>query len=181
VEFSGKINSIKPRYSTIITKKHPKIYFDGFLLNFAEGFINFRHFLDFIYAPISSRMQGKFCFAKGDSVSFNGYLREENGMLLIKKIRCIEIMEKLEKHFWTESRAKVAQRIGSILPYQSEKCYLCDKGTLLKHAENNPKNQKSPRILFCLEGVEDPEVCCYSISNNLAINKCCHEQDPYII
>lgn len=181
VDFSGRINSIKPHYRVKMVRKRPRIFFEGFLMNFSEAFINTTLFNDFIYASFSSRLQGKFGFAKDDSVCFQGYLSEQNGMIMIKKIRGVEVQEKSEKTFWTESRARVAQRTGTILPYQSEKCHACDKGTLIDIIPDDVQGSKLPRTLFCLEGITDPEECCYSLKKNLRLHDCSHDQKAHIL
>jgi len=51
---------------------------------------------------------------------------------VLEHIRGVEIQERGEPCFWTESRARVAQRSGTILPYQASKCHACDRGILLE-------------------------------------------------
>lgn len=178
VEFSGMINSVKPRYSLKMTSGKTYVFFEGFLLNFLESSINATPFRDFIYVPISSRMQARFNFAKGDSVSLSGYFTVKNGSIVLQKVRGIEILERGDTCFWTESRARVAQRTGSILKYQSEKCFSCDKGILLHIRSDDAQRKGSGRRMFCLEGVEDPQFCYYSLQRNLMSHECLMDNEP---
>lgn len=181
VEFSGVINSIKPQYSLRKDTKRNFIHFDGFILNFLEGSINLKLFHDFIYVTASSKIQRKFRFAKADSVNFSGYFGVENGSIVLQKIRSIEVLKRGEPCFWTESRARVVQRTGSILRHQLDKCYACDKGTLLSiKSEKKALNEESRRKMFCLEGVEEPEWCGYSLYKNLELYQCPIGDEPFI-
>ena len=178
VEFSGRINSVKPRYSLKMTSKKPSVFFEGFLLNFLESSINTTPFRDFIYVTISSRMQARLRFAKGDSVCLSGYLTVTNGSVVLRNVRGIEMLERGDPCFWTESRARVARQTGSILSYQSEKCYTCDKGILLHIRSDDAQAESSGRRMFCLEGMEDPQWCCYSLKKNLRLHGCPVDNEP---
>ena len=167
VEFSGTVNSVKPRFSLRTAKNKSGLVFEGFLLNFREGTVNSKLFHDFIYVPISSRMQARFCFGKGDSVVFSGFFCTRNGSVVLRKIRGTEILDRGDPCFWTASRARVAQRTGSILRCQSEKCYACDKGILLHAQSDDGPGDGVRRRMFCLEGIKDPEGCCYRLYKDL--------------
>ena len=170
VEFSGSINSVKPGLSLEAGSKKYRLIFNGFLLNFLECWINSTHFQDFIYVPISSRQQGRFGFAKGDEVLFRGYFTVMDGSVVIRSIKSVEIIERGEPCFWTESRARVAQRTGSVLIHQEEKCYSCDKGILLNVGSDDLSVKGPRRMMFCLEGVQDSKLCCYALKKNLKLN-----------
>jgi len=177
VEYSGRINSVKPRYGLKKQGKRHRVFFQGFLLNFCDGSIGNRRFADFVYVPVSSRLQGRFRFAKGDLVSFSGYLTVDRGNVRIRKIRTIEILERKEPCFWTESRARVAQRTGVVMGYQAEKCYACEKGVLLSVESDGSRRRGSRRVMFCLEGVEDPEWCPYSVQKCLQQYACSRDAE----
>ncbi len=167
VEFSGVVNSVKPRYSLHRTGKRHRITFDGFLLNFSEGFAGTTHFADFIYAPVSSRMQGRHRFAKGDHISMQCYFTMQEGTPVLRKPRSIEVLQRGCRPFWNESRARVAQRTGTVLPYQDEKCYSCERGVLLTVENDDNARSVKKRKMFCLEGIESPELCCYAAHREL--------------
>jgi hypothetical protein len=167
VEFSGAVNSVKPRYTLHCTGNRHRLTFDGFLLNFSEGFIGTTPFSDFIYVPVSSRLQGRFQFAKGDHVSMQCYFDMQEGVPVLRKPRAIEIIQRGDPPFWNESRARVAQRTGSVLPCQDEKCYGCDRGILLPVVSANDTRTVQKRKMFCLEGVESPDLCLYAVHRHL--------------
>ncbi len=171
VACSGVVNSIKPRYSLRLRAKKTSVVFEGYILNFREAFINNSRFHDFIYVPLSLAQQQRFCFAKGDTLSFTGRFTEREGLIVLEHIRGVEIQERGEPCFWTESRARVAQRSGTILPYQASKCHACDRGILLEVvAEEGRKGAR--RKMFCLEGVEDPQWCWYAVQRVLRLDEC---------
>lgn len=177
VEFSGIINSIKPRYRLKTTAKKSYVVGAGFMVNFLEGFINTDAFHDFVYVPVSTGLQQKFHFAKGDDLSFTGQFNVSQGLVILEKIRGIEIARRGEPCFWTESRARVAQRSGSLLPYQAAKCYACDKGILLNVTEEDTSRRPVRHRMFCLEGVEDPQWCWYAVQKILMLDACPHEEE----
>ncbi len=175
VDFSGIINSIKPRYFLQQSKYRHKVLLDGFLLNSCDCMINLNIFQDLVYLPVSIFMQNRYKFSKGDSLFFQGYFTVRDGAIIINKIRGIEIQDKAGDAFWTESRARVAQRTGSLLTYQSAQCHACDKGVLLRVAPGNAENRNGSRALFCLEGITDPSLCCYNLKKNLQQYECPHD------
>ncbi len=167
VDFSGTINSVKPRLYLIKTSANTNVVFKGFLLNFMEGWVNAEHFHDFIYVPVSSRLQERLHFAKGDSVCFRSVFSVTDGAIVLRNVRNVEVLESGGKCFWTESRARVAQQTGSILSHQEKKCYACDKGLLLNIQLDNSPHKGSRRMMFCLEGIKDPALCCYTLQKKL--------------
>ena len=106
-------------------------------------------FHDFIYMPVSARLQNRFRFAKGDAISFSGRFAVQEGTMVIRQARGIEVVERGEQCFWTESRARVAQRTGSLLDRQEEKCYACDKGVLLHMGDDALEVRGARRKMFC--------------------------------
>ncbi len=168
IEFSGIINSLKPSFHKKAHHRDNQLSFDGFLVNFKEGYINLDHFNDFIYAKISSRMQHRYNFCKGDKVNFYGRLSEKDGRIILSRLNRIDIEEKADNETWTESKARLAKKTGTIIPVQYEKCLNCDKGSLLDVISDS----KIQRMLFCLEGIKDPEYCSYTISKLLLKDSC---------
>ena len=171
VEFSGRINSVKPRYCLGAAARRDHVVFEGFMLNFLEGAVNAQRFKDFVYVPISARQQARYRFAKGDVIVLSGYFSLAHGSVVLKKIRSVEIDARGEPCFWTESRARVAQRTGTVLDYQPDKCYACDKGVLLHKVPAELPGTPEHRKMFCLEGVNDPEWCCYSLRKVLDLTE----------
>jgi hypothetical protein len=174
VEFSGTISSVKPEYLLRKVKKSSHVLLKGFLLTFYNCSINKISFNDTIYAPISISMQNRLNFSHGDVVFCSGYFTVNNGMVILRKIRRIEIHEKNKSACWTESQARVIQRTGTILPYQSGKCHACENGTLL-HVYHDGEHLPQSRVLFCLEGVSDLELCSFKIKKLLTQTACPQE------
>jgi hypothetical protein len=168
IEFSGIINSLKPSFYKKAHHRDNQLSFDGFLVNFKEGYINLDHFNDFVYAKISSRMQHRYNFCKGDKLYFYGRLSEKDGRIILSRLNRIDIEEKADNETWTESKARLAKKTGAIIPVQYEKCLNCDKGSLLDVISDS----KIQRMLFCLEGIKDPEYCGYTISKLLLKDSC---------
>ena len=168
IEFSGIINSLKPSFYKKAHHRDNQLSFDGFLVNFKEGYINLDHFNDFVYAKIGSRMQHRYNFCKGDKLNFYGRLSEKDGRIILSRLNRIDIEEKADNETWTESKARLAKKTGTIIPVQYEKCLNCDKGSLLDVISDS----KIQRMLFCLEGIKDPEYCGYTISKLLLKDSC---------
>ena len=168
VEFSGTINSIKPSFYKKADHPYNQLYFNGFLINFKEGYINLDHFNDFVYVKISSKMQHRYKFCKGDKIYFYARLQEKDGRIVLHRINRIELEEKADNETWTESKAQLAKKTGTIIPIQYEKCLNCDKGSLLDISSDS----KRQRLLFCLEGIRDPHFCSYTISKLLLTDSC---------
>ena len=171
VEFSGTISSVKPEYLLRKAKKTSHVLLKGFLLTFNNCSIHKLAFNDFIYAPVSISMQNRYSFSCGDNIFCSGYFTVNNGMIILRKIHRIEMIEKKASACWTESKARVIQRTGTILPYQSAKCHACENGTLL-HVYHDGEIQPQSRALFCLEGVADLELCGFKIKKLLAQTAC---------
>jgi hypothetical protein len=172
VEFSGTINSVKPSFRNNNNRKKNQLSFDGFLINFKGGFINLDYFDDFVYAKVTSRMQQRFKFCKGDKVTFYARIRERRGRILLFRLNRIEIEEKADNEIWTESKAQLANRTGTIISKQYEKCLNCDKGTLV----DTFSDAKQQRMLICLEGIKDPHQCFYTVSKLLLEDYCAKEE-----
>jgi hypothetical protein len=172
VEFSGTINSVKPSFRNNNNQKKNQLSFNGFLINFNGGFINLDYFDDFVYAKISSRMQQRYKFCKGDKLTFYARIREQRGRILLVKLHRIEIEEKADNEIWTESKAQLANRTGTIISKQYENCLNCDKGTLVD-TSGDPRQQ---RMLICLEGIKDPHHCFYTVSKLLLEDYCAKEE-----
>ena len=108
-------------------------------------------------------MQSRYAFAKGDTLHCRGYITERHGALVLRTVRAVEVADRGEPCFWTTGRALVAQRTGSILAVQPEKCHACEKGILLEVRSEEQGGERARRTMFCLEGIQDPEWCSYHV------------------
>ena len=95
-------------------------------------------------------------------------MSEKDGRIILSRLNRIDIEEKADNETWTESKARLAKKTGTIIPVQYEKCLNCDKGSLLDVISDS----KIQRMLFCLEGIKDPEYCGYTISKLLLKDSC---------
>jgi hypothetical protein len=168
VDFSGTINSVKPGFYKKSEGSDNKLSFDGFLINFREGYINLDHFRDFIYVKISSTMQHRYKFSQGDRLNFYARLQEKQGRILLFRINRVDIEHKEDNEAWTESKAQLAKKTGTIIPIQYDKCLNCDKGSLI---DCNIVSKRQ-RMLLCLEGIKNPLYCNYSLSKLLLADNC---------
>ena len=172
IDFSGTINSLKPSFFKKADAPEKQVSFDGFLMNFKGGYINLDYFDDLIYAKTNSAVQHRLKLCKGDKLNFRAQVKEERGRIVLVRIRGIDIEEKAADDIWTESRAQLAKRTGTIIPRHYDKCLNCDKGSLLDIITD----AKKQRMLLCLEGIKDPDYCIYSVSKLLLADNCAKAQ-----
>ncbi|MCX8044321.1 MAG: hypothetical protein N3B18_09375 [Desulfobacterota bacterium] len=172
----GTVNSVKPRYSLIQTRKKLSITFDGYLLNFHDSCIDKDIFHDILYVPITHFQQKRWRFARGDSLHFVGTFSVRHGLIIIEHIRSIEVLQRGEPCSWTDCKARIAQRTGSLLPFQFVQCYSCDKGVLI-HVKSDEHQRGSRRRMLCLEGIADPRWCWYRTEKLIQCDMCGDETD----
>jgi hypothetical protein len=174
VEFSGTISSVKPEYILMKAKNKSHVILKGFLLTFSNCIINKIPFNDTVYAPVSIRLQNNFNFSLQDVIDCSGYFTVSCGMIFLRNLRRIEKLENFMPPYWTESKARVTQKTGTILPYQLEKCHACENGTLL-YVFHEGESTPHARALFCLEGINDPELCGFPAKQLLMHTACPHD------
>ena len=163
VEFSGKVNSVKPHFRKIRYGTKETLSFPGFLISFKEGYLDRIFFKDHIFVTLSRRTQQNFKFARGDEVEFQARLRTDRGRIVLERIRYVEFPHKEKALSWSLSQALVAKNTGKEFDCQPEKCMLCENGCLLDVVEKTDKSSPIRRHLFCLIGVENPEECVYHL------------------
>ncbi len=163
VEFSGKVNSVKPHFRKIRYGTKETLSFPGFLISFKEGYLDRVFFKDHIFVTLSRRTQQNFKFARGDEVEFQARLRTDRGRIVLERIRYVEFPHKEKALSWSLSQALVAKNTGKEFDCQPEKCMLCENGCLLDVVEKTDKSSPIRRHLFCLIGVENPEECVYHL------------------
>jgi len=159
VNFSGTIDSVKPRMRQVIRGKRGRITLEGFMLIFREAFMDLVKFEDLCYLTISKGLQGKYRFSKADKVDLYARVSVDRGRLILKRPNRIEIDERGDGETWSWDKALVAARTGSPIPYQLEKCFACDRGCLLDSIDGTTMGERYKRQLFCLEGIKDPQFC----------------------
>jgi len=160
VELSAKIISVKPEFILKSGRRRDQVLLYGFLLTLNDCFISHTNFKDLVYVPISIRAQNRLNFAVADTIDCRGYFTVSNGMIIIRDVKAVEVTAGKSPAVWTESRARVVQKTGTVLPYQYPDCYSCDKSSLLQVITDAASAEK-PRALFCFEGVTEPDLCGY--------------------
>jgi len=163
VEFSGKVNSVKPHFRKIKFGSKETLSFPGFLISFKEGYLDRVFFKDHIFVTISRKTQQNFKFARGDEVEFKARLRANRGRMVLERIRYVEFLHKEEAESWSLSQALVAKNTGKEIDCQPEKCMMCENGCLMDVVEKTDKSSAVRRHLFCLIGMENPEECVYHL------------------
>jgi len=123
-----------------------------------------------VYAPVSIGAQNRFNFTRDDSVDCRGYVTISSGMIIIRNVKELEVTARKSPVFWTESRARVVQKTGVVLPQQCPTCYACERSSLLQ-VLSDPGPADRPRALFCFEGVTEPELCGYR-AQRVLMNSC---------
>lgn len=167
VEFSGKINSVKPHFRKIRYGRKEILEFPGFLICFKEGYLDRVFFKDHIFATISRKTQQNLKFAKGDEVEFQARLRTDKGRIVLEKIRYVEFVDKKKEASWSLSEALVAKNIGTEFDCQPDKCMMCENRSLLDVVEKMGNNASLKRHLFCLVGMDDPDTCVYHLAQKM--------------
>lgn len=172
----GTINSVKPWFKEVIRPHGSRVAFFGFLLNFSEAYFDLVHWRDFCYVTISKGLQAAYRFRKGDRVSFRAQMRLDRGRPVLHRVRAVEVEAQGEGECWTESKALLAQRLGTSFPDQPDRCLACEKGALLDVIDETGGSGQRDRRLFCLEGILDPRLCPIYGEAELAMEKCRMEE-----
>jgi hypothetical protein len=167
VEFSGRVNSVKPHFRKIRYGRKETLNFPGFLISFKEGYLDRTFFEDHIFVTISRRTQQNLKFARGDEVEFKARLGTDKGRIVLSRIRYVEFPHKENESSLSTSEALVAKSTGREFDCQPEKCMMCEKGCLLDVVEKTDRSSPVRRHLFCLMGVEDPEECVYHLAKKI--------------
>ena len=171
LEIYGRINFVGPRLVKTVYPKHSRLSLRGYLVNFAECFLGRTRMEDFVYLPIGSGVQHRLCLARGDLVTFEAEPALDEGRLVLTRPGRWEIDERGPERFEPErSQALVDAHSAELLEEQSERCISCERGRLVDVYERELDGGRFlGRELYCLEGVAEPERCCYSALKKLGI------------
>jgi hypothetical protein len=171
VEFSGTVKAVKPHFRKITFGAKQTISFSGFLISFAEGYIDRAFFEDHIFVSISRLTQQNLRLAAGDEVEFQARLGISRGRIVLDRIRHVEFLHKENSKAPTVSEALVARSTGTEFDCQPEKCMICDKGCLLDVVDKADTKSPVRRHLYCLAGVENPDECVYRLLKKIESEK----------
>lgn len=164
MEVLGTVNHVGPLLSANIYPRRSSLSLRGWLVNFAECYLGWTHFEDFIYLRLSSRSQKELRLCRGDRIEFEAELGLDEGRLVLTRPGRFEFRERADERCVPEEGRELAAVRGAVaLESQSEKCLRCERGRLVDVTEHEPRfgRRGFSRLLYCLEGVTDPELCCY--------------------
>ncbi|MFZ5515804.1 MAG: hypothetical protein ACOY90_04165 [Candidatus Zhuqueibacterota bacterium] len=162
IDIQGRIASVKPALTKIITHRSERLELKGYLLHFNESFIDRSHWEDHCYAVIYPDQQQRFNFAAGDELDFRARVTLDQGRLVFKKLNSIDFSFRSNRPAWSNSEALVIQH--TLIPFdrQPQKCYHCDQGMLVDVIDRTKPQLERRRQLFCLKNYADPNDCIYS-------------------
>ena len=171
LEIQGRVNHIGPRLIKTVSPRHSRLSLRGYLLNFAECFLGRTRMEDFVYLQIGDRVQQRLGLARGDLVSFEAELGLDEGRLVLTRPGRWEIDERAEDRDKPDrSRLLVDAHSATPLDSQNERCISCERGRLVDVFERELDGGRYVcRELYCLEGVVEPDECCYGAMKKLGI------------
>jgi hypothetical protein len=162
---------VKPHFRKITFGSKQTISFSGFLISFAEGYIDRTFFQDHVFVSISRLTQQNLRFAAGDEVEFQARLGTDRGRIVLDRIRHIDFLQRENRKAPTVSEALVARSTGTEFDCQPEKCMICEKGCLLDVVDRAGTKSPVRRHLYCLAGVENPDDCVYHLVKKIEREK----------
>ena len=171
MEIYGRVNHLGPRLVKTVYPRRSRLSLRGYLLNFAECFLDRTRMEDFVYLPIGRGVQERLCLARGDLVTFEAELTLDEGRLVLKRPGRWEIDERGPEPFQHQrNQALVDAHLARPLENQSERCINCERGRLVDVYERELDGGRFLcRELHCLEGVVEPDDCCYNALKKLGI------------
>jgi len=158
-EINGKVDGVKPLFRKRTYHNGESFSFNGFLLVFRNIFIGLTHMEDFVYARVSAKTYASLKLGRGDVVDAKATLTLDNGRLVMKRLRRIDVEDRGEPPIWNESSALVARESATLMPHQPEGCVKCPFGALVDVEDFKHDETKNYRQLYCLQGVKDYRIC----------------------
>jgi len=173
LEVYGRVNFVGPLLTKTVFSKGSKVSLHGYLVNFTECYLGRTHFEDFVYLRLSQKNQQIIRLSRGDLVEFEAELTVDEGRLVLTKPGKFEFHERSPEIFRPDfSATLVDARTATVLGNQSERCLNCERGRLVDVIEKGVGDSRGfRRELFCLEGVNDPSLCCYGALKKLRIRE----------
>ena len=159
VEFSGRINHIKPHF---VKKEYPKtqfLSFKGFILVFNDIFIDRLHIEDSVYGLISGEYLKRLGLAPKAQIEGLANLKVDQGRLILLRFKGIELLQKGTHQIWDETAINLARETATEFSLQPEGCLQCPFGALLDVEYHKDHHSYSHRRMFCLKGMTDYRNC----------------------
>ena len=173
LEIYGRVNFVGPWLRKDVYSNRCRVSLRGFLANFAECYLGRTHFEDFVYLRLSPKTQARLELSRGDLVEFEAELALDNGRLVLVRPRSVEFLERASSRSLKDNgEALVAARTATVVDDQNDRCLNCERGRLVDVVCHGPtRGPEIRRQLFCLEGVGEPELCCYQALKELSIRR----------
>lgn len=155
----GTVDGVKPLFHKRIYGKGESFAFSGFLLIFKELYFDRTLMEDHVYARLSPKTYQSLRFGHGDTVEARATVTLDNGRLVLRRLRRIEIERRGEPAIWNESRALVARETAQRMQGQPEGCLQCPYGALVDVEDQRRAETRKYRQLYCLKGIENYRLC----------------------
>ncbi|GAB4340159.1 MAG: hypothetical protein Kow0037_25830 [Calditrichia bacterium] len=157
--FEGRVDGVKPLFVKKVYPKTAYISFRGYLVSFREIFLGNKRLEDYVYLVLSSRHYSRLQLGRGSRIEGRGILQVDEGRILLKKPRSIEILEAGEAPVWNDSAVAVARKTATEFPLQPEGCVRCPFGALVDVEKNGHSENGRRKELICLKGIADYRNC----------------------
>lgn len=158
-DIHGRIDGVKPLFHKRVFDKGESFAFSGFLLIFTELFIGMDHMEDHVYVRLSPKTYNGLKFGAGDVISARATLHVDDGRLVLRRLKRIDIEERGEAPLWNQSKALVTRETATQMPTQPDGCVQCPFGALVDVDDHRYSELRNYRQLYCLRGVPDHRVC----------------------
>lgn len=158
INFWGKVETIKPHFKKYILPDGVHVKLDGYIVIFSHGYIHSTVFDDVFYGTISPQQQERFVIAPADTFAAIGKMTLNNGRLVFARMWSLDFDERSHAETWRNSQALVARQTAVEFSNQPDSCLHCPKGALVD-VVNKRQHQAPHRALYCLEGIQNPELC----------------------
>jgi len=146
VQFSGEIDTVFPHLRKEIDHKTAKMFLNGFLISFANGYIDDDLFDDRIYLRIGRTFLERFQPSTGDTLDFNSELQVDRGRLVLSKPRSLDITKSGDLPAIDYSKALVGKASGAIVTDDISLCHNCQYGAHLDIEQLRPRQEKYRRF-----------------------------------
>jgi hypothetical protein len=167
----GVVKNIRPDLILYEVNKSYRLRVRGFLVSFANGYIDNKIFEDRFYLSISQLTQNKLKIKEGDEIEFRARLTLDKGRFKFVNSKNIQFYNRGDGNYTPQSEIIVASKTFTIQQNQPDKCLNCKNGLLVDVAAQKPGPK---RAVICLNSVNDYNSCIEYVSKSTPDpgNKC---------
>jgi hypothetical protein len=159
VEIAGTVAEIKPHFRLKIYPKSDYLSFHGYLAVLKPVFLGWHQFEDPVYAYFSAKYLRKLGIGRAAEIEGIGEIAVDQGRLIIRRLRNIEILRRGEETYWDEQKVLLARETATEFQIQPASCIGCPFGALVDVEYFRDHRSHSRRKLFCLKGMADYRDC----------------------